>query len=66
MPKYGLKTLNISICGGNIPIKMMNMIIICTSRQENQQSNARSIDVIEVAEPESEHVHLRIEQFAGR
>jgi hypothetical protein len=28
MPKYGSKTLNISICGGNITM-MMNKFIIC-------------------------------------
>jgi hypothetical protein len=28
MPKYGLKTLNNSIYGGNMPMMVMNMFII--------------------------------------
>jgi hypothetical protein len=61
MPKCGFKPLIISICGGNMPMTMMNMIIIA-HEYNIIDDDARQIDVRPIVELESRHVHLRIEQ----
>lgn len=62
LPKCGSKTLIISMGGGNMPMKVMNRIIIAHENNIiNDAMQDRSMLRL-IVELESEHVHLRIEQ----